>query len=178
MARKSKVVFDSNALVKKMFARLEREQTARLVEYAKAEIIRIGNDISVAPTANNLDRTGNLLDSLCWAVYFDGKLSKFGYYRKATAIEDSHLHEYSKPMGESVNGHVLAQNFISAYVPQQSGWELFFAILAPYWGYWEEGFTHILNGRFYNWQVMTEHYDSVKNDLKPCNVRFNTYRPS
>lgn len=178
MARKSKVVFDSNALVKKMFARLEREQTARLVEYAKAEIIRIGNDISVAPTSNNLDRTGNLLDSLCWAVYFDGKLSKFGYYRKATAIEDSHLHEYSKPMGESVNGHVLAQNFISAYVPQQSGWELFFAILAPYWGYWEEGFTHILNGRFYNWQVMAEHYDSVKNDLKPCNVRFNTYRPS
>lgn len=178
MARKSKVKFDRTKLVNQMFARLEKVQTERLIGYAQAEMQKIGDYISDYPSDNNLDRTGNLLDSLCWAVFFNGNLKKFGYYRGESAVEDSHLHEYSRPMGESVNGHFMAQQFIANYTPRQRGWELFLAVLAPYWGYWEKGFEHIGNGNFYQWQVMTNHYDNVKQDLKPSEVTFNTYRPS
>ena len=155
-----------------------KEQTARLIAYAEKEIKRIGDDISVAPTRHNLDRTGNMLDSLCWGVTYDGKMKKFGYYRDERAVEDSHLHEYSNPMGEVVNGHWMASQFIATYKQRtESGWDVFFAVLAPYWGFWETGFTHKKSGQTFQWQVMTNHYDIVTNDLKPAEVTFNIYRP-
>ena len=153
-------------------------QTERLAEYATNETKRIGDDISVAPVRNNLDRTGNLLDSLCWGVCHNGNVQKYGYYRPEEALEDSNLHEYSRPMGDSVNGHFLASQFIATYKPQTSdGWEMFIAVLAPYWGYWEKGFEHKPSGQFFQWQVMTNHYDDVSRDLTPAKVTFDTYIP-
>ena len=152
-------------------------QTELLVDYATREIQLIGNDISVFPHANNLDRTGNLLDSLCWGVYYDGNRKKSGYYRASQASEISHLHEYSRPMGKAVSGHYFAQQFIQSYKKKKKkGWEVFFAVLAPYWGYWETGFESF--GKELRWQVMTRHFDIVKNDLKPSNVTFHIYRAS
>lgn len=175
--KKSKVVFPQKTIERQIFSKMSALQTERLADYAMREIILIGNDISVFPHANNLDRTGNLLDSLCWGVYFNGKRSKYGYYRPAEASEISHLHEYSRPMGESVSGHYMAQQFIQRYKPtNDKGWEVFFAVLAPYWGYWETGFESF--GKELRWQVMTRHYDNVKKDLAPSNVTFHIYRAS
>lgn len=177
--KQTKVIFPKAAISKAMIAAVVKEQTKRLIDYAIAEIKQIGNDISVAPTRNNLDRTGNMLDSLCWGVCYGGKMKKFGYYRDELASADSHLHEYSNPMGESVNGRWFASQFIATYAPKtESGWEIFFAVLAPYWGYWEKGFTHKKSGRYFQWSVMTRHFDVVTNDLKPATVTFNVYRPN
>ena len=176
--KKSKVIFPQKAIEKQIFTKMSALQTERLVEYALREIQLIGNDISVFPHANNLDRTGNLLDSLCWGVYFNGKKKDSGFYRNLTAGEISHLHEYSRPMGKAVSGHYMAQQFIQKYKPtNDKGWEVFFAVLAPYWGYWETGFE-TPSGKQLRWQVMTRHYDVVSNDLKPANVTFNIYRAS
>jgi hypothetical protein len=175
--KKSKVIFPQKAIEKRIFAKMSALQTERLIEYATAEIQQIGNDISVFPFANNLDRTGNLLDSLCWAVYYNGSRKRAGYYRNMEASEISHLHEYSRPMGKAVSGHYMAQQFIQGYRPKNDkGWELFFAVLAPYWGYWETGFG--ARGKELRWKVMTRHYDVVSNDLKSADVTINIYRAS
>lgn len=175
---KTRVKFSKAKAKKEMLAVAVKIQTERLAAYASKETNSIGDDISVAPTRNGLDRTGNLLDSLCWGVCHDGKVKEYGYYRPAEAIEDSNLHEYSRPMGDSVNGHFLASQFIATYNPSESkGWEMFIAILAPYWGYWEKGFVHKPSSRFFQWQVMTRHYDVVSQDLSPARVTFNTYIP-
>jgi hypothetical protein len=93
------------------------------------------------------------------------------------ASEISHLHEYSRPMGKAVSGHYMAQQFIQRYRPKNDkGWELFFAVLAPYWGYWETGFE--AREKKLRWKVMTRHYDVVSNDLKSADVTFNIYRAS
>lgn len=174
----SKVIFPKKAIEKQIFSKMSALQTEMLINYATNEIQLIGNDISVFPHANNLDRTGNLLDSLCWAVYYNGNRKKSGYYRPMQAMEVSHLHEYSRPMGEAVSGHYMAQQFIQRYKPtNDKGWELFFAVLAPYWGYWETGFQ-TRSGKELRWQVMTRHYDVVSRDLNPANVTFHIYRAS
>ena len=173
------VKFDSKKWQEALFKQLSLEQTTRLIAYAKEQTQSIGDDISVAPTTNNLDRTGNLLDSLCWGVYHNGGQKGSGYYRKESATEDAYLHEFSNPKGMLVNGHALAQNFIATYTPTTTnGWEVFFAMLAPYWGYWEKGFTMPRTGLKFQWQVMTHHWDEVKRDLHPSRVTFNNYIPS
>ncbi len=172
-----KFKLQKKALAREWFNKAALVQTDRLISYAKDEIFRIGEDISVAPTRNGLDRTGNLLDSLCWAVYYKGALKGHGYYRSPEAIEDSNLHEYTKPMGMSVNGRFMASQFVAEHKASRTGWELFFAIAAPYWGYWEKGFEHP-SGRQFQWFVMTSHYDHVKQDLAPMNVKFKVWIPS
>ena len=79
----------------------------------------------------------------------------------------------------------MAQNYIQRYGSAGSGnktWRVFFAILAPYWGYWEKGFNLKTGGgssdlprkeRFIQFSVMTEFYDSIKNDLKPARTRLS-----
>lgn len=162
-------------MAKQLIKPLEKEQTLRLIAYAEREVEAIGDDISVYPFANNMDRTGNLLDSLCWGVFFKGDLKKMGYYRPQEAIEDSHLHEWSRPMGMSVNGHFMAQQFLAQYHGFPDGWEVIFAILAPYWGYWEKGHVNVGNGQLQRWHVMTRHYDIVGRDLSPADVTFHIY---
>lgn len=179
MRVKSKVKFQEGLYRKSLLAKLAKEQSRRLILYAQKEIQSIGDSINLYNSANNMDRTGNLLDSLCWSVYYKGERKGFGYYRNETATGDSHVHEWSRPMGVSVNGHVMAQNFVATYKSQyKNGWELFFAVLAPYWGYWEKGFRMIRNNQTYKWQVMTQHYDIIKQDLSPTKVTFHNYIPS
>lgn len=80
--------------------------------------------------------------------------------------------------GEPVDGHALAWAFASKQrtkgIPH--GWQLTFAVLAPYWGYWEEGFK--MKGRhgysFARFAIMTQFYDTISNDLKPARTKFRT----
>lgn len=174
---------------------LVQEQTRRLTVYAADEIARIGNKIRSYHSRHHMDRTGNLLDSLCWGVTYKGEMKASGFYREQTASRQSFLHEWFNSDIYTmfpVYGHGLAQQFLD----EQSqggggggkGWTVFFAILAPYWGYWEKGFRMRTRRRgwdeddattvtFMRFAVMTETYDEVKRDLKPADVNFKVFVP-
>ena len=187
---KSRVVgFDGNALVKAMMKEVIEKQRQLFVDYAKDKIQAIGNAIKAYHGAHNMDRTGNLLDSLCWGVCYEGKLLESGFYRPAQAHGNSYLHEWFSGDVKSllpVYGRQLAEQYIDKYGNNGAkGWKVFFAILAPYWGYWEKGFrmTHEEfkpRGKgysmgirsFYRFAIMTQFYDEIKADLKPARTRF------
>lgn len=178
-----------------MLAFVVEEQTNRLIEYAKDQMQKIGEMIQSYPKAHHMDDTGNLLDSLCWGVSYDGKLVEGGFFREPQASYPSYLHGRSyvqfknkdkrslfygqwdeMDAGEPVYGHQIASNYINKYGGKcPSGqWKVFVAILAPYWGYWEKGFN--MKGKhgstFQRFIVMSQFYDRIKQDLKPARVRF------
>ena len=72
--RKSQVHFNTKTLENVIFKNLVPEQTRRLVAYAKDTVQQIGNTIKAYHSAHNMDKTGNLLNSLCWGVSYRGKL--------------------------------------------------------------------------------------------------------
>ena len=90
-----------------------------------------------------------------------------------------------------VNGRKFAEEYIQkAASTGTRGWKIVFGILAPYWGYWEKGFTLIHGGSvsssgrkngkltkgykgargatFMRFAVMAEVYDQVRKELKPA----------
>lgn len=183
---KSKVIgFNVKSMAAAMMKNVVAEQNRRLVEYAKEKILAIGNQIQTYHSRNHMDRTGHLLDSLLWGVSYEGKLVEGGFYRDAQARGESYLHEWFSGDVKyliPVNGRQLAQTYMQKYGNNGAkGWRVFFAILAPYWGYWEKGFTMKSGGgdsgiprstRFMQFSVMTQFYDEIKKDLKPARVRF------
>lgn len=192
---KGRVVgFNSKTMADTMMKTVVDEQNRRFIEYAKEEVGKIGNRIREYHSANNMDRTGNLLDSLCWGVSYAGKLVEGGFYRNAQASRTSYLHEWFSGDVKyliPVSGHQLADEYINKYGNNGAqGWRVFFAILAPYWGYWEKGFNMKSGGgvmrvgsktfkipqtsRFLQFAVMTQFYDEIKSDLKPARVRFRS----
>ena len=211
---KSRVIgFDAAKLEKDMMNYCVGKQNARLIAYAKDKIQQIGNRISSYGSKNHMDDTGNLLDSLCWGLSYDGKPISSGFYREQVATEASYLHGFSRveflegsgrkkwkdaesarkmgadpfsqmDAGEPVWGHQRAAEFIEkAGLKSKAGqWLLFFAILAPYWGYWEKGFKkYVGKGHdsyvFLQFSVMAESYDQIKPELKPMRTTFRTYVP-
>ena len=190
--RKSSVKFNAKALANLLMKDIVKEQNALLIDYAKNKIVEIGDMIKTYHSKNHMDRTGHLLNSLLWGVSYQGKLVKGGFYRQARVKGESYLHEWMS--GDTkylipVDGRALAQQYLQSYGNNGArGWRVFFAILAPYWGYWEKGFRMVSEGRgskayskgirsFYRFAVMTEFYDQVKADLKPARVRFRVSVP-
>ena len=190
---KSKVIgFNAKSMAAAMMKNVVAEQNRRLVEYAKEKILAIGNQIQTYHSRNHMDRTGHLLNSLCWGVSYNGKLVEGGFFRDAVLnnkgiakTSESFLHEWFSGDVKyliPVNGRQLAQTYMQKYGNNGAkGWRVFFAILAPYWGYWEKGFTMKSGGgdsriprstRFMQFSVMTQFYDEIKKDLKPARVRF------
>lgn len=190
--KESKVIFDTKKLAAEMMKNLSAEQTNRLIEYAKQTILEIGDKIQTYHSRNHMYRSGHLLRSLCCGVSYDGKLVYSGFYgdialkRHTTWNEanttNSYLHEWI-PEYEAfqIDGRQMAQNYIQRYGSAGSGnktWRVFFAILAPYWGYWETGFNMVhglgknRKSSFHQFAVMTEFYDKVGKDLKPAKVKF------
>ena len=172
-------------------------QTERLIEYAKAEIVKLGNKIQEYNSRNHMDRTGNLLNSLCWGVSYKGEVKGSGFYRDETTHSKglngtsiSFLHEFFKNDQEEVNGRKMAEEYIKSFKGTSKGWSLFIAVLAPYWGYWESGFTmkfgfkededgnmRTTQRRFLQFQVMTHIYDDVRMAMKPAETHFTVYVP-
>lgn len=191
--KQSQVKFNPEALRKTLLKNLTEQQTQLLIDYAKEKIRLLGDSIMLYNSRNHMDRTGNLLDSLCWGVSYDGKLAEGGFYRDATARGASYLHEWLSGDVKyllPVSGHQLAEQYLNSYGNNGAkGWKVFFAILAPYWGYWEKGFTQIhglshnpkykhnakgiiRGATFQQFAVMTQFYDVVRQDLKPARTRF------
>ena len=182
MAKSSLTGWNPETLKKQMMENVVAYNNARLVDYAKETIAKIGNKIKSYHSKNNMDRTGNLLNSLCWGVSYKGKLVEGGFFRDAVLNDkgiaktsESFLHEWFS--GDEkylipVNGRQLAEEYLQKVGNTgSSGWKVFFAILAPYWGYWEEGFNMKAKGKsigFFKFSVMAETYDQVRKDLKPA----------
>lgn len=203
---KSKVIgFNADKWEKDLIKYWVGQQNARLIAYAKEKIQEIGNRISSYHSRHHMDDTGNLLDSLCWGVSYDGKAVASGFYRSQKAKDAAIMHGWSKVeiregsgkkkwdyenknknpfsemhAGESVWGHQMAAEYLErAGAKSKAGqWKVFFAILAPYWGYWEKGFVKpvgkfmgskrpIRGAVFLQFSVMAETYDTVKGELKP-----------
>ena len=182
MAKSSLTGWNPETLKKQMMENVVAYNNARLVDYAKETIAKIGNKIKSYHSKNNMDRTGNLLNSLCWGVSYKGNLVEGGFFRDAVLNDkgiaktsESFLHEWFS--GDEkylipVNGRQLAEEYLQKVGNTgSSGWKVFFAILAPYWGYWEEGFNMKAKGKsigFFKFSVMAETYDQVRKDLKPA----------
>ena len=182
MAKSSLTGWNPETLKKQMMENVVAYNNARLVDYAKETIAKIGNKIKSYHSNNNMDRTGNLLNSLCWGVSYKGRLVEGGFFRDAVLNDkgiaktsESFLHEWFS--GDEkylipVNGRQLAEEYLQKVGNTgSSGWKVFFAILAPYWGYWEEGFNMKTKGKsigFFKFAVMAETYDQVRKDLKPA----------
>lgn len=147
---------------------IDKLQTQKLIEFAKEETSKIGSLLL------DWEDTGNLVDSLCWAVWHNKKMVKNGYYRQQPQAElDSYLHELSAERSTPINGRVLADQFIANYEPSvESGWELVLGILAPYWAYWEGGHFNILLGDFVQFVAMTQRYDHIKDVFEPSTNQF------
>ncbi len=168
----TKLKFNANEFRKELMAgkrEWEKEQTRRLAVYAAEEITKIGDKIGMKDT-------GNLLDSLCWGLWFNGNLVKNGYYRSTPeATYDSYLHALSPmPPKESVNGRYLAQTFLAQYQPiEEHGWELVWGALAPYYAYWESGHNNKLLKQYVRFTAMAERYDHIEAKMLPqARVRF------
>lgn len=191
----SYVKFDKQALFNDLFSKLSSEQTLRLIEYAKDKVIKIGSRIQEYSSKNNLDRTGNLLNSLCWFVSYGGNIQASGFYREEIyhnrgigGGQESWLHEFLPDSAEIVQGRSLANDYIAKHQGGNgSGWKVSFAILAPYWAYWEQGFKMKSGGgnspiprstRFIKFAVMSEFFDELRADLKPrTNVTYTISVP-
>ena len=201
---KTVVKFDSQKWGQEILQNAINEQTRRLIEYAEKEIKVIGDKIQEYHSANHMDRTGNLLNSLCWVLSYNGKKTASGFYRPETyhnkgreGTSASYLHEFFKNDMESVDGRRLAQSFIDTFKSDSNGWRIAFAILAPYWGYWEGGFTMKMKERtvyqnddrqrrtlagqksyFLRHQVMVHVFDDVRMTLRPsAKVHLTVYVP-
>lgn len=195
MATKTKINFHSGLFGKEILRKMVNLQTSRLIEYAESNIRLIGDAIMLYNSRNRMDRTGNLLNSLCWGLSYDGKLKAHGFYRPSihksykdrsgVSESESYLHEFWEDYKYQypVDGRKLAQQYIKQYgsVGASGQWRLFFAILAPYWGYWEKGFlmhNELGHGdKFLRFQVMTQFYDKVERELKPAQVTFDVKVP-
>ena len=182
--KKSTVKLNSKSLSKVLLQNSVDAFTDRLIKYAIDTTRKIGKAIQLRGGANNMDRTGNLLNSLCWGVSYRGTLKGSGFYREANSLQDSYIHEWGKYKDMyPVYGHMYAEEYISEWgagFETDQGWRVFFAILAPYWGYWEEGFK--MRGRrgtkFMRFWVMTRFYDTVVRDLKPTKHHLKVYVPT
>lgn len=153
---------------------LTKEIIERLERYAKEEIASIGAEFE------SWNDTGNLLDSICWGIYHDGKLVRNGYYRQVGAMSDSYLHALSRPPKKvAVNGRFLAQEFLASYSPKSSkGFDIVFGILIPYWAYWEKGHYNRLLKQVVQFRVMSQHYDKIRARLAPpMRVTFEVHVP-
>ena len=171
MATKTKVKFNKKALARQMYNNIADKQTERLIAFAESEIIRL------VETRAFTNQTINLQDSYVWAVYYNGKKAKHGYYGNKMAKGKSILHEYSPSISVDVNGRSLARKFVQIYKPDETqGWEIVFAACAPYGAYLEGGF--MFHGKRYQFDVMSQRYDHINKTLSPlCRVRFEVNQP-
>lgn len=155
-----------------------KEQIARLVEYAINKIGEIAS--AIQSHGYSMDRTGNLLDSLCWVVAYNNEYKASGFYREQTANDNSYLHElFTTEIREMfpVYGHELARMFIEEHGSKSGQFAVYFAVLAPYWGYWEVGHKNVLTHQYEKFAVMAEFRDRVEKDLKPAKISFFRSRP-
>ena len=176
MATQTRIKFNAKAFGDAILKNVVAEQTRRLVVYAAEELNRMVESKELG------NATYNVQDSFVWGVYYNGKRVPhgFGFYGNKTASKNSYLHEYSRnPI--PVNGRALARTFIKNYVPTSNkGWEIVWAVCAPYAAYWEDGHVNPPHsGRVVYAHVIFQRYDHIKSALgNKCRLIMELNRPS
>lgn len=176
MATQSKVSFNSHLYKQRVMKYVVEEQTARLIAYAKEELEKM------VATKELGDDMKNLKDSIVWGVYYNGKRVPhgFGFFGTKEATEESYLHAYSNNP-QPVNGRALARQFIQEYTPStHKGWEILWAVCAPYAAYWEGGHVNPpKSGRIRYAKVILQRYDHIRHALTAkTHTTFEIHRPT
>lgn len=176
MGTQSKISFNSHLYKQRVMKYAVEEQTARLIAYAKEELEKM------VATKELGDDTKNLKDSIVWGVYYNGKRVPhgFGFFSTKEATENSYLHAYSHNP-QPVNGRALAKQFIQEYTPAtHKGWEILWAVCAPYAAYWEGGHVNPpKSGRVRYAKVILQRYDHIRHALTAkTHTTFAIHRPT
>lgn len=173
--KKSSVIFHKGRIAAKIKKALVEEQTKRLIIYADNELRKM------VESHEFWNKTYNLEDSYVWAVFYNGKKEKHGFYSNKVANKTSILHEWgSKEKQKTVNGRKAARDFVNGYTPSiLKGWEVVWAACAPYGAYLEAGFTIKKSGKYLQFDVIAQRFDYIKRELEPqAKVRFEISFPS
>lgn len=176
MATQSRLSFNKHLYQQRVMKHVVDEQTARLVAYAKDELVKM---VATKQLGND---TKNLQDSIVWAVYYNGKRvpNGFGFFGNKEATENSFLHAYSSHP-QAVNGRALARQFLNEYNPSTTkGWEIVWAVCAPYAAYWEGGHVNPpKSGRIRYARVILQRYDHIRHALTAkTKTTFAIHRPT
>lgn len=162
----AKISFNAGKFGDELKKSVIKEQTKRLIAYAREELY----EMIVSKTFKS--RTFNLADSYVWAVYKDKKEQGHGWIGAKMATERSYLHEWSKnPI--PVDGRKEAQDFLKRFKDNEAlehGWTVVWAACAPYGMYLDPAAGHSKTNRF---MVISQRYDQIKGELEPkCHVEF------
>lgn len=169
MAKKTTYKFNKEKLAKDLMARFVKEQTKRLLKYAREELYEM------ILTREFKSQTFNLADSYVWAVYYNGDEKGHGFVGSKRATRNSVLHEYSSDPSKRipVDGRKEATRFLTAFATTAhgyNGWVIVWAACAPYGRYLDPSAGSSSTNRFF---VISQRYDHIKATLEPkCKVTF------
>ena len=168
------VKFNADLFKNQLLKKLVIEQTKRLESYAERELKEM------AQSRQLQNATGTLLDSLVWGVFLDGQLRSYGFYGGKNASKNATLHALTPSASREIDGRTCAEQFIQSYSSSvKQGWEIVWAVTAPYAAYWEAGHYNVFSHRYRHAEVITQRYDHIKNTLEPkCKVFIEINPPS
>lgn len=166
MAKKARYTFAKKTFYDNIMKNVVREQTARLIAYAKEELY----EMIVSKTFKS--RTFNLADSYVYAVYYDGKEQAHGYVGAKMASSNSFLHEWSKDSSKRIpaDGRKEATEFLTKFksaLPTTNGWVVVWAACAPYAKYLDPAVGSTKTNRFF---VISQRYDHIANTFSSKGV--------
>lgn len=165
MAKKARYTFAKKTFYDNIMKNVVREQTARLIAYAKEELY----EMIVSKTFKS--RTFNLADSYVYAVYYDGKEQAHGYVGAKMANKQAIYRDKRNPSKEIlVDGRKEATEFLTKFksaLPTTNGWVVVWAACAPYAKYLDPAVGSTKTNRFF---VISQRYDHIANTFSSKGV--------
>ena len=151
-----------DAIAKRINDARVRQQTAKLCVYASEMIKKINAFREAGLATPSGDWTGNLGDSLCWIVYYNGKIEKSGYARKDPIAQSP---QSDSDVNGDIWGRKLADDFIRSHNPSATkGWEVVWAATVNYASKLEQGISDIHEGL--KLRIISQVFDQVVDDFK------------
>ena len=165
MAKKARYTFAKKTFYNNIMKNVVREQTARLIAYAKEELY----EMIVSRTFKS--RTFNLADSYVYAVYYDGKEQAHGYVGAKMANKQAVYTDKINPSKEIlVDGRKEATKFLTKFksaLPTTNGWVVVWAACTPYAKELDPATGSSDKNRFF---VISQRYDHIANTFSSKGV--------
>ena len=165
MAKKARYTFAKKTFYNNIMKNVVREQTARLIAYAKEELY----EMIVSRTFKS--RTFNLADSYVYAVYYDGKEQAHGYVGAKMANKQAIYIDKRNPSKEIlVDGRKEATKFLTKFksaLPTTNGWVVVWAACTPYAKELDPAAGSSKKNRFF---VISQRYDHIANTFSSKGV--------
>ena len=165
MAKKARYTFAKKTFYNNIMKNVVREQTARLIAYAKEELY----EMIVSRTFKS--RTFNLADSYVYAVYYDGKEQAHGYVGAKMANKQAIYIDKRNPSKKIlVDGRKEATEFLTKFksaLPTKNGWVVVWAACTPYAKELDPATGSSKKNRFF---VISQRYDHIANTFSSKGV--------